>query len=55
MLNIKEKGQARRRTYKMYIKPEFEIVEINDEDVIATSLNDEGSLDLGGLGNFEWF
>ena len=39
----------------MYSEPSFEIVELSDEDIVTTSLTDEGTIDLGGLGTFEWF
>lgn len=59
MLNFKELNQTG-GVYHMYIKPEFEIVEVSDEDIIQTSLNLDGkesggTIDLGGLGSFEWF
>ena len=58
MLNFKKVNQTG-GVYHMYIKPEFEIVEVSDEDIIQTSLNlgdkDGGTIDLGDLGGFEWF
>lgn len=53
MLNMDIEKQARR--CPMYSEPNFEIIEWSDEDIVATSLTDEGEIDLGGLGSFEWF
>ena len=42
----------------MYSKPSFEIVEMDEEDIIQTSLDLEGNngtVDLGDVGTFEWF
>ena len=54
MLNLKETNQAD-GVWHMYTKPEFEIVELSNEDIVSTSLSDAGELDMGGLGSFEWF
>ena len=53
MHNLDIEKQTRR--CPMYSEPSFEIIEWSDEDIVATSLKDEGEIDLGNLGTFEWF
>ncbi|MBR5272392.1 MAG: hypothetical protein IKU25_03235 [Clostridia bacterium] len=59
MLSLKKVNQTG-GVYHMYIKPEFEIIEVSEEDIIQTSLElgdkvGGDTIDLGGLGSFEWF
>ena len=38
----------------MYVRPEFEIVTLSDEDVIVTSLIDKGDGTIDDIPVFEW-
>ena len=38
----------------MYVRPEFEVVTLSDEDVIATSLIDKGDVSIDDIPTFIW-
>lgn len=38
----------------MYNKPEFKVVTLSNEDVIATSLIDKGDVSIDDIPVFEW-
>jgi len=54
MINSYIKKQITSRP--LYSKPSFEIVEISREDIVKTSLKDEGVFDASDLGgSLEWY
>ena len=38
----------------MYNKPNFEIIELSEEDVVATSLVDKGDISIDDIPTFVW-